>query len=151
MHQYKCVIVGDANVGKSTYIDACLTGSFGRNYVPTLERRVNPLIYNNTKFNVWDVPGNNKCNDLLNNTDYGIIAFDLSSHHTFTNIIYWYKQLYDYTENIVLLGLKSDLRNKVNDVEIQSFTNITNIKCIKISSKNIRNLFEPFDNFISNK
>ena len=60
-HTFKCVLVGDGNVGKTTFIEKLLTGTCKNKYYPTFGVEVHPFRFDSTEgqivFNVWDVAG----------------------------------------------------------------------------------------------
>jgi len=65
---YKCILVGNAGVGKTTFVKRHLTGEFIKDYLPTSDVEVNALdFYANEGqiiFNVWDCTGNKSKNGL---------------------------------------------------------------------------------------
>lgn len=66
--QFKIVIVGDGNVGKTTYVKQLLTSTFESMYVPTLGVEVHPVHFNTNYgriiFNIWDCAGVKKYGGL---------------------------------------------------------------------------------------
>ena len=65
--KYKCLLVGDADVGKTVYVRRHVTGDFTKKYQATLGLNVQPLSFCTDHgvvvFDMWD------CGDL----DYGLI------------------------------------------------------------------------------
>ena len=84
--EFKIVLVGSANSGKTTYITRLLTGEFNKTYIPTLGVDVHPLTFNTTKgyitFNVWDCAGEERFGGLRDGYYLGakgcIALFDLT-------------------------------------------------------------------------
>ena len=54
--EFKTVLIGDAGVGKTTFLKRHLTGEYERTYVATRRIEVHPLVFDTTqgpiKFNV---------------------------------------------------------------------------------------------------
>jgi len=54
---FKCVLVGDGGVGKTTFVRRHLTGEYEKKYTATVGAEVHPLVFNTTrgfiKFDVW--------------------------------------------------------------------------------------------------
>jgi GTP-binding nuclear protein Ran len=64
MQQYKIILVGDAGVGKTTFIARHTTGRFDINYIPTIGVAVRDVLFmtnhGEIQFNVWDLAGQEK-------------------------------------------------------------------------------------------
>lgn len=61
MEQYKVVVCGVGNTGKSAFVQRFISGDFTERYNPTLGVEVHPLVFNTNKgfvqYNVWDCAG----------------------------------------------------------------------------------------------
>jgi GTP-binding nuclear protein Ran len=57
MSSFKIVIVGDANVGKTSYVERLITGNFIEDYEPTLGASVRQYKRNGVTYNFWDCAG----------------------------------------------------------------------------------------------
>ena len=83
---YKCLLVGDGGVGKSTYIERLRKGAFDPKYTPTLGVEVHPLVFkrgdSRVRFIVWDCAGQERFGCLrdgyYNKADCAIIMYDAS-------------------------------------------------------------------------
>ena len=66
MQTYKIALLGDAKVGKTSYVHKLLqNGRFSEEYKPTLGVEVHPILLDeNTRVNIWDTAGENKYNGL---------------------------------------------------------------------------------------
>lgn len=66
--EFKIVLDGDTNVGKTTYIKRILKRDFESNYSPTPGVGIYPISFNTNigriKFNVWDCAGHDNCDDF---------------------------------------------------------------------------------------
>ena len=58
METKKIVLIGDANVGKSTFVNLLKGEGFSNDYKPTLGVEVDPIRRGNKCFNIWDCSGN---------------------------------------------------------------------------------------------
>jgi len=67
---FKIVLVGDGNVGKTTYIKKLLLNDFEHKYVATLGVEVHPITihtnYGIIQFNCWDTAGQERFGVIQN-------------------------------------------------------------------------------------
>jgi GTP-binding nuclear protein Ran len=87
---FKCILVGDGEVGKTTLIKRLLSDVDVEKYYPTLGVNVHPITFNTTRgpirFNVWDVAGQ-PCYRGLGDGYYiqaqcAIVMFDLNNQES---------------------------------------------------------------------
>jgi len=152
---FKCVLIGDGGVGKTTFIDRHVSGDFQKRYVPTLGVEVHPLEFNTTNgpilFNVWDCAGQQKFMGLKEGywlqADCAIVMFDLTSRRSMESSLEWYRDFARTCPNvpIVVVGNKYDIKDKKitlpNDT---TFLNIPNSKYFNVSTRSWFNLSSPF-------
>merc|ERR1719287_186230 len=66
--QFKCLLVGDGGVGKTTFVKRHLTGEFEKKYVATIGVEVHAMPFDTNRgrliFNVWDTAGQEKFGGL---------------------------------------------------------------------------------------
>lgn len=151
MKNYKCVLVGDKCVGKTSFISAHLVGSINDTYVPTLGVEVNPVVFatngnHHVRFNVWDTAGDDRFKGLGDgyyvSTDCAIIMFDLGNEISRNNVINWYNKIVQITGDtipIVIIGNKSEIQHPISNFQFPQNTHY-----IEISSKNGTNIGDPF-------
>ena len=64
MIEYKIVLIGPSNSGKTTYLYRFLTGQFEKDYVPTIGCEVHPITFKTSdgtiRLNCWDTAGDDK-------------------------------------------------------------------------------------------
>ena len=151
---FKCVLVGDGGVGKTTFVKRHITGEFEKKYIATLGVEVHPIPFNTNRgtirFNVWDTAGQEKFGGLRDGYYIGgqcaIIMFDVSSRITYKNVPNWHKDLVRVCDNIpiVLCGNKVDIKDrKVKPKEI-TFHRKKNLQYFDISAKSNYHFEKPF-------
>jgi small GTP-binding protein len=139
MIHIKCVLLGEANIGKTSIIVRYLYDKFHQFSESTIGCAFNNKIYkkggSTYKIDIWDTAGQEKYRGLMpmyyRNADIVFICLDLSEHNTKTiidNYDYWKKQIDLHSDNlnriIVIVGTKSDNR------------------CISMTEENIRELIQ---------
>jgi GTP-binding nuclear protein Ran len=147
---FKCVLMGDGGVGKSTFVKKHLTGQFETEYIPTLGVEVRPLVFNTSKgplrFNIWDTAGQKQFGGLRDGYYIGahcaIIMFDVTSTSSYEHVSDWYHDLDHVCDQIpvVLVGNKCDLIHHMDHYKHYK----TNLLCHEISSKSDYHFGKPF-------
>ena len=122
-YQFKVIIVGDPNVGKTSLILRYTDNAFRRNYVPTLGVMVSDKIFkiedSVVQLTLWDIGGQQKFQTMrqqfYRGSDAVFFVFDLTKPESFNNIPKWYAdvldQLKDRSEEFIgfVIGNKNDL------------------------------------------
>ena len=125
IRRFKLVLVGDAYVGKTTFVKRHQTGEFEKRYIATLGVNVVPLTFYTNKgvviLNVWDCAGQEKFAGLDDGyyigADAFILFFGMDSKASYRNASHWLKKITDYTGRfdrsrpIIVCGTKCDLPN----------------------------------------
>jgi GTP-binding nuclear protein Ran len=150
---YKIIIIGDANCGKTTFINRHKTGQFNNRYIPTVNAEVTSLSFStshgNVVFNVWDCAGSEKYKGLDDSYYVGahavIMFFDLTERNSYNNLYNLYKKAKRVVEDVpfVICGSKADLHRTISNKDIK-FPTRYNIPYYDISSKNNYNHEKPF-------
>ena len=142
---YKCILVGDAAVGKTTWITRLQTGEFSKKYIATLGVGVKPLDFSTTTgdvvFNVWDCAGERE--GYWTNADCAIVMYDCTSTITKESVPFWIQRVKEVCGPnipIVVAANKVDLERckfcltKVKEADFQ----------YSISARSCYNLEKPF-------
>ncbi len=122
MNEFKVIIVGDAHVGKSAFIDRLKFNRFNKQYVyiPTLGAVVHPIRFDTTKgdvcFKMWDTAGQEIYSGLKEGyyveADAAILMYDMRSDDTsYKKLNYLNKLIIKTCGNIprYVVGCKSDI------------------------------------------
>ena len=122
--KFKCIIIGDKAVGKSSIVRRFVENKFTFDYRSTLG--LNILAHsigfygNEVYFSLWDV-GAQEYFKRFRKTYYigaraAFIVFDVCNRNSFANVKVWYKELEDFLEEknipIVIVGNKIDLADQ---------------------------------------
>ena len=89
---YKIIVVGRANVGKTTFIHRFRFGIFKKKYEATREAKVHSITFEtnhgNYVFNIWDCPGHEKFKDssYYKDADAALVLFDVTRRDTFLDV-----------------------------------------------------------------
>ncbi|TKJ19878.1 MAG: hypothetical protein CEE43_14185 [Promethearchaeota archaeon Loki_b32] len=124
-YQFKIIIVGDPNVGKTSLILRYTNNAFRRNYVPTLGVMVSDKIFKIEQtviqLTLWDIGGQQKFQTMrqqfYRGSDAVFLVFDLTKPESFDNIPKWFSdvvdQVKDRSEELVgfIIGNKKDLKD----------------------------------------
>lgn len=149
---YKLVLVGDAGVGKSTFVNFNKMGFFQKNYLSTIGLEVCPLKLNTDDgevcFSLFDCSGQNKFkprSDFYRSMECAIVMFSINSPLSFKSVTEWVNSIRNSAPKIpiVLCGTKNDLHQKITDDEIYDLSNRLDLCYFQISTKNNLNLQLP--------
>jgi small GTP-binding protein len=131
----KILLLGDAGVGKTSFIRALMNGDFITKYIPTYEYHKYSLIINKNTYTFIDTCGQHKNCEYSsiiqdNHIDYVIIMYDINSLISFKNINLWEKHI---PKNIpfLIIGNKSDIKNIIDShyisISTKRLSNIDNV------------------------
>jgi len=155
-YTFKICLVGDSQVGKTTFIKRHKTGEFEKKYVTTFGVEVHPLDfctnYGVVRFNVWDTAGQEQFRwlrkDYYIQSDGSIIIFDVTNRLSYQNVEEWYDNVTDIIGSknvpIILCGNKVDTRGRHVKPGHIKFHREKGLKYYDISAKNNFNLEKPF-------
>jgi GTP-binding nuclear protein Ran len=121
--KYKVSIVGDAGVGKTTWLKRHCTGKFTTNYIATMGVEVHPLSFYSNKgqviLNTWDCAGQEKLGGekegYWTGSDAIIVMFDVTSKTSFKSVCKWIKDVRKAVPiaQIIVVGTKIDCKGRV--------------------------------------
>jgi GTP-binding nuclear protein Ran len=151
---FKLVLVGDAGVGKTTFVKRHKIGEFEKTYLPTQGVEVHKLPFHTTYgpvvFDAWDTAGQERFSGLRDgyyiDGKAAILMFDVTNRDSYKNIPHWHKDIQRICEEIptVLLGNKSDVKERKVTPKMVSHHRKTNIQYYDVSAKSQSNFEKPF-------
>ena len=151
------ILLGDANVGKTSLLNKYFNKDFNSNYIPTkgIDYLSNIIRqkYLNVKLIVADTSGNDKFQSIWQSysedIDGVILVFDVTNKDSFENLDSWLTQLNKYKDDYlyVIVGNKIDLENirEVNSNDVHKNDKFKNIKYFETSVKQNINIRQPFE------
>ena len=127
MQAIKCVVVGDGAVGKTCLLITFTTGSFPREFVPTVFDNYSARVMcqgEPCNLGLWEPTGGDGYDRLrplaYPETDVFLIFFSIVSRNSFENVTRkWKPELAHHCPNtpVVLVGTKMDLRDDPHIIE----------------------------------
>jgi len=157
INNYKIVVIGDINVGKTSILSRFRYGSFEPDYMPTLgiDFFTKNLFYEDKTIRLilWDTAGQERFRALipsyLKNADCIIIVYDITNKESFNSLNHWLNGAKENTVEgtiFVVCGNKIDLKEKrvVSTEQINEYIKKNELIYIECSAKNgegIKNLF----------
>ena len=151
------ILLGDANVGKTSLWNKYFNKDFNSNYIPTkgIDYLSNIIRqkYLNVKLIVADTSGNDKFQSIWQSysedIDGVILVFDVTNKDSFENLDSWLTQLNKYKDDYlyVIVGNKIDLENirEVNSNDVHKNDKFKKIKYFETSVKQNINIRQPFE------
>ncbi|KAF2645363.1 ras-domain-containing protein [Massarina eburnea CBS 473.64] len=133
----KLVVVGDGGCGKTCLLISYSSGNFPEKYVPTvfenyITHTPHPPTGKMVELALWDTAGQEEYDRLrplsYPETDIIFVCFAIDCPNSLENVMdKWYPEVLHFcpTTPLMLLGLKSDLRNKKNCIELLKTQGLT--------------------------
>ena len=164
---FKCVVIGDAYVGKTTILSN-YTGishfvETEKNYLPTIgvDFFVKTVKYINSngistliRLHIYDTAGQERFDSITESYYKGVtgalLVFDTTNEKTFNSVKKWLNRLKEKCEeeiSIILVGNKTEniKEREVKQLDINRYARENNLCWSEISGKEKINIIEPFD------
>ncbi|EDV42957.1 uncharacterized protein Dana_GF18246 [Drosophila ananassae] len=152
-YTYKCLLLGNTRVGKSTFMRLLSTGNFTEEHLPTKGLMVHTLLletnYQPLALQLWDVAGDCQHGGLHNGYYFharcAIIMFDLSEISSAASVAEWVRELEAICGPdlpVVICGNKADLNPFPRELLLRRRGNVN---YCEISCKAAWNLKEPLE------
>ena len=147
----KIIILGDAAVGKTVFINKLARDKFTNYYSPTIGAEVTPVNFRanigNVKLELWEISGDQKYSKFtdrfLSKADGCLIMFDLTNDNSYNNINQWIDKLKRFSVinrepliPFIICGTKGDLCKNVDfrvDYEVISSKSFYNTRAPLLS------------------
>ena len=161
-HKLKIILVGDTNVGKTSFLNRKHNNLFNPAFTTTLgvDFYYISVRKNNTdiKIYLWDTAGQEKFSTLINvyfrDLDGAMVLYDITNRNSFDNIEKWIEKISEVNKKkvpIIIVGTKSDLEKHrmIHNHEIINISKKYDYINIECSSKENTNIDETFDLIIN--
>eukprot|EP00042_Codosiga_hollandica_P035456 m.263182 g.263182 ORF g.263182 m.263182 type:complete len:215 (-) comp54634_c0_seq8:127-771(-) len=152
--RYKLILVGEAGIGKSTFVQRHLTGVFEREHRVAPGFTIYPLVFHTNMgvihFEAWDSAGQEKFGALQDGFFQGsqcaILMFDVTNRASYKSVPIWYNTIRELCGEIpiVLCGNKVDERDRRVKPKSITFHRKRNLQYYDISAKTNYNYEKPF-------
>lgn len=164
LYSFKCIVIGDPEVGKTSTILRYTDRAFRRSYISTVGVNVSVKLLTKKdsyiRLILWDLAGQMKFSAIRQQFYQGahaiILVFDLTRPGTFDSIEKWFidlkKSIPDFEKvPVVLCGNKCDLTDQIrvphtDAVALARQFNIPYFEVSALSGKNNEELFETIVN-----
>lgn len=160
-NKFNICIVGNSNIGKSSYIKRITDNNFHTSYKKTSgieTHQIHKLIKGkNYLFKIWDISGGTKpqniSNDLYRTVEGFIFAFAINDEQSYEEIKEWIDAVIARKiplDACIVLCLKNDLENesKVDLNIVKKTCEDYEIEMFEVSSKACKNVSESFENLV---
>lgn len=138
---YKCVLIGNKNIGKTSFLMSLKTKSPPEEYVPTIyeDCQIEINDESNTYLNFVDTCScesyDKTQNIIYANADLFLLCFSIINQKSFDDITKcWYPDIKEKNKHvpIILVGMKSDFRDQTIDKN-KNQGNMNNLNLIPLS------------------
>lgn len=149
MSTFKIALLGDAEVGKTTFMKRFMTGDFEVSYIPTSEAIISHLTlqtnYGPIIFNIWDCSENYNFSEFKD-TNAAIVMFDVTNKTSYESVPDWIQKLKRVIESIpvTICGNKSDIEEREVKLKNIHYHRKYNCTYYDISAKSNYNYEKPF-------
>lgn len=153
----KIVLLGEANVGKTSLLYRWIENKFRENYKSTLgvnllKKDMNIKGYGEVSAQIWDLGGQESFRSLrrlyLEGANGTLLLYDMTSKESYEKLDEWIKSFKEDRENepIILIGNKSDLKDKIKikDKDANEFARKNKMDIIITSAKTGENVEKAF-------
>eukprot|EP00736_Rhodelphis_marinus_P001572 Rmarinus@m.2488 len=156
-YQFKLVLLGDSNVGKSSLVLRFVRGQFFEYQESTIGAafltQTVALDDYTVKFEIWDTAGQERYHSLApmyyRGAAAAVVVYDITNHDSFERAKNWVRELQRQgSPNVViaLAGNKCDLeaKRKVDPEEAQTYADDNGIMFMETSAKTAHNVNDLF-------
>jgi GTP-binding nuclear protein Ran len=140
LYEIKVLILGDAGVGKSTYVNRVVTGDFKHVYDETIDVVTSQTKYDDKDYTLVECPTDKVTNEILRDCDRVIVMFD---HRPRTYAVA--VRLYTQAKSVQNTNSQPKIFLMANKCDIPYRLPSRNLAPVRLSSKSNYNLYHPLD------
>ena len=153
------LLVGDANVGKTSILLKYTENFFPNQYQATIgveyKMKIIKLNNMNIKLQIWDTAGQERYKSIAKNFFHSangvFLVFDITNKQSFENLNKWIEDVKENSPKdckYIIIGNKSDLSDQrtISTFEIDNFVKEKKSSYFEVSAKNDEGLNEAFIN-----
>ena len=143
-----CILVGDSETGKSSFLVRFYSNEFSDVFLTTIgidkQSKIVKVMNDDIRLVLWDTAGQERFKSLpgkyYQNADGILILFDVNKKSSFENIKYWMADIKNnigenHKKNVFLIGNKIDLEREVSKEEGTQMAKDLGIKYFECSNK----------------
>jgi len=153
---FKVIIVGEAEVGKTSLALKYTTDAFSEKYLMTIGvtffKKVEEVNSTNVLLDIWDTGGQERFSYVrsfyFQGASGALVCYDITNRHSFERLGYWIEEIDKHCGGvpIVIVGNKIDLEDKrqVSREEGRTFAEAFGAPFFEASAKTGDNVKDPF-------
>jgi small GTP-binding protein len=155
----KIILVGDSNVGKTTFIEKLITGDITNKNKPTIGATIKTHIIDNIEYIIWDTSGWHSFRTMIplyyNKSNCVFIFYDMTKDKKYETIKEWIDTIlasHNKDIPVVMVGTRSKNNNAVeldyNNEKIKTLLNKINLMStitLDIMNETHEELIEKFN------